>query len=139
MKTVHGVGKKIVECELCGKRQATKARLNHHMKSVHKESGELVERTFTCDNCGKRFVNQENLGVHNRAVHKKYEHFLFYTICNKKFLTRIQLQTHTSKLHKTGIRMMLFSYISPTSFDLCDPFQDFVIDVPYSVRCVSTI
>ena len=39
----------------------------------------------------------------------------------------------------TVIRMMLFSYISPTSFDLCDPFQDFVIDVLYSVRRVSTI
>ena len=70
------------------------------MKSVHKESGEIVDRTFTCDNCGKRFANKENLGVHNRAVHKKSEHFLFCTICNKKFLTRIQLQTHTAKLHK---------------------------------------
>jgi transcriptional regulator NrdR family protein len=94
--------------ELCGKRQATKARLNHHTKSVHKESGEIVERNLTCDNCGKRFANQENLGVHNKAVHKKSEHFLFCTICIKKFVPSTQLQTHTAKLHKT------------ISCDLCD-------------------
>ena len=33
-------------------------------------------------------------------MHKKSENLMFCTICNKQFVTNVQLQTHTAKVHK---------------------------------------
>ena len=86
------------QCPLCAKVVGSKAELNSHHQSHHRE------KPHQCDSCSTKFWNLASLRKHTERVHDKTTHRFSCNDCGKKFYGRHDLarhrKTHGSKPSK---------------------------------------
>ena len=85
---------KTKQCNFCGKKFESNAKLAEHVDMKHNEDYKGVD----CDLCNKNYVNQTSLEKHKRLVHFKERNFVC-EICAKSFQTRPYLKHHIESVH----------------------------------------
>ena len=108
----EGLGEKY-NCESCEKSFQTLSGLNKHQRITH--GVEISRKKWdnhgngnkiqTCELCGESFANGQKLRFHYSTAHEDEKRFKCPhnnedgTLCTKKFLRKIHLQSHQSKVH----------------------------------------
>ena len=104
MKDIHS-GRRKYSCCLCHSSFNRKEHLYRHIKNVHKQELNLVDKEMKpkfskddckilCKNCDMKFISEESKNFHNDRIHGKGKHKC--DMCNKK-KTNIKLHKMTCK------------------------------------------
>ncbi|KAG5684902.1 hypothetical protein PVAND_014112 [Polypedilum vanderplanki] len=84
-------------CEECGKLFTNPVSVKQHITLVHRKI------KFNCDveNCGRVFTTQLHLSKHKAAFHNNSNTIPCH-ICNKRFHSKTELNSHMNSLHPDG-------------------------------------
>ena len=75
-----------INCNICGKKFATKKKLKIHMQEMHPQKIE-------CKNCDKVFMKKCDLEVHIKSQHQKLNDYTC-DMCDKKFVLKWRFLKH---------------------------------------------